>query len=238
MKSGVNRRAPRHSCAIRWRSKPPRKSVKRRCPLPSPLLARRPGFFHARAVSCAEISSVRKCWGREKGKKRKTISWIIYHSLRFQLLEFSPPQYGCFLGRRNFSTRLEERGGFPREEESKGAGTVIPLRFLLSWSTFVLALIEEKKRERKGKRERGRGIIELSVCQQVARHRDTVVFKSGKTFFPPDWKHSKKEKKKRKIDVSISRVTLSAVQCQSLPLTLSVGEKRGWKGKTRERGIV
>ena len=105
-----------------------------------------------------------------------------------------------FLGRRNFSTRLypRERGGFPREEESKGAGTVIPLRFLLSWSTFVLALIEEKKRERKGKRERGRGIIELSVCQQVARHRDTVVFKSGKTFFPPDWKHSKKEKKKEK----------------------------------------
>lgn len=173
MKSGVNRRAPRHSCAIRWRSKPPRKSVKRRCPLPSPLLARRPGFFHARAVSCAEISSVRKCWGREKGKKRKTISWIIYHSLRFQLLEFSPPQYGCFLGRRNFSTRLEERGGFPREEESKGAGTVIPLRFLLSWSTFVLAFIEEKKREEGKERERKRNYraVRLSAGGEASRHR-------------------------------------------------------------------
>ena len=140
-----------------------------------------------------------------------------------------------FLGRRNFSTRLypRERGGFPREEESKGAGTVIPLRFLLSWSTFVLALIEEKKRERKGKRERGRGIIELSVCQQVARHRDTVVFKSGKTFFPPDWKHSKKEKKKKKNRrVNFPRYFIRRTMSKPAVDPLGRG-KKGMKGKNQ-----
>lgn len=179
MKSGVNRRAPRHSCAIRWRS---RKSVKRRCP------PTRSGFFHARAISCVEISSVGNV-----GKRRKTAVSLIVRGLRpistynFLLLNMD----GRIAPREIFSTRLE---GQAREEESKG--DIIRLPFLQACSILSFRTIEIRRRRRKGKKREGRnGIIELSVCQQVARHCFKRAFQTK--LFPARLKALEKKKNRR-----------------------------------------
>lgn len=71
----------------------------------------------------------------------------------------------------------------------------------------IVSSYRDKKKKKKERKKEGRG-TELSSCPSVSRWRGIVLKERLKrNCFPPDWKHWKK----RKIDVSISSVTLSRV---------------------------